>query len=54
MTLTVLLADVIILVMMYCGDHNLVYDLILICSCKALLNSRFRPQVASIQICPVL
>lgn len=54
MTLTVLLADVIILVMMYCGDHNLAHDLILICSCKALLNSRLRLQVAPIQICPVL
>lgn len=54
MTLTVLVADVIILVMVYCGDHNLAYDLILICSCKALLDSRFRLQVASIQICPVL
>lgn len=39
MMLTVLLADVIILVMMYCRDHNLAYDLILICSCKALLDS---------------
>lgn len=44
MMLTVLLADVIILVMMNCGHHNLAYDLILICSCKALLDSRFRLQ----------
>lgn len=50
--LTVLLADVIIAVMMYCGDQNVAYDLILICSCKALLDSGFRLQVASIQICP--
>lgn len=52
MMLTVLLADVILPVIMHCGAYILLHDIILICSCKELLNSHCMLQAALIQTSP--